>query len=725
MWNRLNIRNKVLLMLLGVSLSAVCLISYLAIRSASQSLRQRALNQLVATRNGMATQLDMYFQNIRGSVKTLSQSPEVIRAMREFRAAYPPEETKLLPGDEKVLEQWYTTNFLPKMAQVSEGEPTLESYLPPRSVARYLQYYYIATNPQQDRRKLDLAADKSAYSAVHQKYHPYFRGLVEDLPFSDFYLVDAKTSNVLYTEEKGMSFATSLVNGPYAKSPLSEVVEHIQRGVDSGGVVFTDYKPHRAAFFEPTMFVAAPIYDGPVLIGVLVVRIPSGIIVGNGIPLNDVLTVKRRWNEVGLGKTGETYMVGRDYLMRSDSRFFLENPKEFLKEMTAEGVSEDKIRAMEKHQSTRLQLEVRSNAVKQALDGKSGAEEMQDYRGENVLSAYQPYDLGDTRWALLAEMDSSEALAPIRAFEGEILRWAVPLLLGVIMLSMIFARAFLKPIGELMRAATLVGSGDLTAKADVRGGDEFHSLATAFNQMTDNIRTQRNTIQRQISEKDELLRNILPGPVADQYKDGKEVIAERYANVTVLFADFPRFAELTASINAGEAATLLTDLFEAFDEAAERHGAEKVRSIGSSYLAACGLIRPRIDHTQRILDFARDLVQIVRAIEADRKVDLFFRISINTGPVEAGVIGRRRFIYDLWGETVTIARRMGDGADDYSVIVTEAVLSQSGGAMEFKPTSPLLIAGREPIPLWEALLESNSSVKEIGSSTLQREEQEA
>jgi hypothetical protein len=138
--------------------------------------------------------------------------------MREFRAAYPLEETRLLPGDEKVLEQWYTTNFLPKMAQVSEGEPTLESYLPPHSVARYLQYYYIATNPQQDRRKLDLAADKSAYSAVHQKYHPYFRGLVEDLPFSDFYLVDAKTSNVLYTEEKGMSFATSLVNGPYAKA---------------------------------------------------------------------------------------------------------------------------------------------------------------------------------------------------------------------------------------------------------------------------------------------------------------------------------------------------------------------------------------------------------------------------------------------------------------------------------------------------------------------------
>ncbi len=118
--------------------------------------------------------------------------------------------------------------------------------------------------------------------------------------------------------------------------------------------------------------------------------------------------------------------------------------------------------------------------------------------------------------------------------------------------------------------------------------------------------------------------------------------------------------------------TLLSDIVAAFDEAAEQHGVEKVRTIGSSYLAASGLSVDRPDHTARVVEFAREAARIVRRFNAERGTALTLEAGINTGPIVGGLVGRRKFIYDLWGDTVRLARdieRQGVG----TIVVTRAV----------------------------------------------------
>src|SRR5262249_16623544 len=147
---------------------------------------------------------------------------------------------------------------------------------------------------------------------------------------------------------------------------------------------------------------------------------------------------------------------------------------------------------------------------------------------------------------------------------------------------------------------------------------------------------------RQVRENEELLLNILPGPAAARLRGGEQQISETHADVTVLFADVVGFNELTASLPADKALSYLNDLVIAFDEAAERHGAEKVKTIGSSYLAACGLTVQRIDHTHRMVEFAMDMLRIMRRFNEEHGSALGLNVGINAGPVAGGVVGRTR-----------------------------------------------------------------------------------
>src|SRR5262249_46830898 len=139
-------------------------------------------------------------------------------------------------------------------------------------------------------------------------------------------------------------------------------------------------------------------------------------------------------------------------------------------------------------------------------------------------------------------------------------------------------------------------------------------------------------------------------------KGGEQQIAEEHADVTVLFADIAGFEELTDAMHADEAVRLLNSLVGAFDEAAERHGVEKVKTIGSSYMAVCGMSVQRPDHPFRMVEFAQDMLRAVRHFNHDHASNLSLQVGINAGPVAGGLVGRTRFIYDLWGETVNVAR---------------------------------------------------------------------
>lgn len=157
---------------------------------------------------------------------------------------------------------------------------------------------------------------------------------------------------------------------------------------------------------------------------------------------------------------------------------------------------------------------------------------------------------------------------------------------------------------------------------------------------------------------DDLLRNILPSKIARTLKTTNGVIAEEFDNVSVLFADIVDYTFYSASRTPAEVVAKLNEIFQRFDELADRHGLEKIKTIGDAYMVVGGLPEPRVGHERAVAEFALDMIQTVREVEKGNGDTFTVRVGIHCGPVVAGVIGRRKFAYDIWGDTVNVASRL-------------------------------------------------------------------
>lgn len=177
-------------------------------------------------------------------------------------------------------------------------------------------------------------------------------------------------------------------------------------------------------------------------------------------------------------------------------------------------------------------------------------------------------------------------------------------------------------------------------------------------------------IEQEKSER--LLLNVLPKPIADRLKCEPGTIADSFDNVTVLFADIAGFTKLSSRISATELVKLLNEIFSSFDWLAMQHGLEKIKTIGDAYMVVGGLPNPRKDHAEAIAEMAIDMQQAIVRFNEKYNDTLNIRIGINTGSVVAGVIGTKKFIYDLWGDTVNIASRMESHGIIGGIQVTES-----------------------------------------------------
>lgn len=181
-----------------------------------------------------------------------------------------------------------------------------------------------------------------------------------------------------------------------------------------------------------------------------------------------------------------------------------------------------------------------------------------------------------------------------------------------------------------------------------------------------------NAFQREHERSETLLLNILPGPIAERLKKGHEVIADAHAEVTILFADIVGFTRLAERKSPEKLVALLNAVFSSFDRLTERYGLEKIKTIGDAYMVAAGLPEPRPDHAEAIAELALDMRSAVARVSEEFGVPLRLRIGINSGSVVAGVIGERKFAYDLWGDSVNTASRMESHGIEDCIQLTES-----------------------------------------------------
>jgi class 3 adenylate cyclase len=201
-------------------------------------------------------------------------------------------------------------------------------------------------------------------------------------------------------------------------------------------------------------------------------------------------------------------------------------------------------------------------------------------------------------------------------------------------------------------------------------------------------------IGREQEKSEQLLLNILPSTIASRLKESNNTIADSFAEVTILFADIVGFTKLSTKVSPVELVELLNQVFSAFDELADKHGLEKIKTIGDAYMVVGGIPEPRADHAEAIAEMALDMQAEIIKINQEIQQNFSMRIGINSGEVVAGVIGKKKFIYDLWGDAVNTASRMESHGIANMIHVTDETYQLLAGKYVFADRGMIEIKGK-------------------------------
>jgi class 3 adenylate cyclase len=705
---RIGVQSRFILLMLLVSLGSILAIGLIGYRAARAAITHAVQNHLQSVRYSKTQGLLAMLEALRDQVISVSDGKMATEGMVNFKQAYRGLEGESLDaGQEQALRDRYERWYLPAVARQLGGTPVTEQYLPVDPRQRYLQYHYgvaadassfgaeadDSTGPQSEPEpKPTTPGDDSLYRIAHDALQERIERLAAMFGYEDFLLIDDDTLEIVYSLRKRPDFATSLRNGPYSSSNLARAAEGLARSRDRDAFKVVDTELYRPALGQPVGFVVSPIFNGPEMVGILALEFPVERIVR-------LLTGNYQWEREGMGRTGECYVVGPDFTMRSRSRFMWEDREAFIAALRTSPLTASVVDQIERQNTVLNQLPVRNQATEQALRGREGLTTLADYRGVPVLSSYGPLDLDSLRWAVIAEMDVAEAYKPIHDYARRALLAATALAIGTTLLALGSSWLLVRPLKQLAAAARRIGAGETAVSVDLRTRDEFGELARVFNDMASNLRRQRTELEEKARENQELLLNILPASAVELRRDGDEKATRQFADVSVLVAEFGGLDGPTGLGNDSRAMGLVGDLVAACDEAADRCGVEKVRAVGAMYLAVCGLSVSRPDHAARTLLFARELARIVAAFNREHGTPLTLAAGVNSGPVVGGVVGRHKFLYDLWGDTVAIASRLAAGGRD-GIHVTKPVHDRLSDLYAFAGPTDVEIRGQGTVQTW-------------------------
>jgi guanylate cyclase len=224
------------------------------------------------------------------------------------------------------------------------------------------------------------------------------------------------------------------------------------------------------------------------------------------------------------------------------------------------------------------------------------------------------------------------------------------------------------------------------------------------NDLSDQLRVEQ-------AKADNLLLNILPKDIAAILKNENRTIADSFEGASILFADKVGFTPLTAAMRPAEMLALLNEVFSRFDDLVDKYGAEKIRTIGDSYMVASGVPRARPDHAQALAGMALDMRDYILTDPTCRERQLNFRIGLNSGPVVAGVIGRKKFIYDLWGDAVNTASRMESHGEPGQIQITRDTYELIHADFICQPRGTMTVKGKGEMETWFLVSRRPSAVQ--------------
>jgi class 3 adenylate cyclase len=682
-----------MVMLLVSSLMSLLVIGVAGYVSGRHTLLPIAAERMTQLREGQKRAIEMLFADLSNSLAIYSRGLTADEAIQAFAAGFDQlDSAPIDPEQQQALEKFYTDQLVTPIEQATGQKLDLAAVLPSNNAQRYLQLHYTvpaasASTPPAD------AGDGSAWSAADARFNSYFREIATRFEYRDVMLLDTR-GNVVYSVDKGPALGTNILNGPYRASNLRSAYEKAMSSDSVDFVWITDFQPFQPAGGMPVAWLVSPIGMAGKTSGVMALPLPIS-------KVNRIMTADQHWKAAGMGATAETYLVGPDGLMRSDSRLFLQDPDKYQREAVAAGTPADIVAKAIRWHGTTLVQPVETEAFRAAQRGQSGTLMDTGYLGDHELAAYAPVAIknSDLRWSILATRDSEEAYARIASFARTLVITAVVLVFVLCVLALLIAQKFVGPIRRLRAGAEEISAGNYDVVIPVTTNDGIGDLTEAFNAMSRNLEIKEGLLTDQREENDRLLLSLMPETVARRYRNGEQTIALEHQDVTVIFADIIGLDEISNGLSGEELVGVIDELMRELDSTAEAFGVEPIRTVHNGYLASCGLNVPRLDSVPRTIDFAVEMQRIIERFNSGKGYHLSIRAGVNTGNVISGLVGRSSVIYDMWGTAVNLAHQMRSGATESGIFVTTDVYEAMRDIRHFSAAGTVTVNGAEQ-PIW-------------------------
>jgi adenylate cyclase len=426
-------------------------------------------------------------------------------------------------------------------------------------------------------------------------------------------------------------------------------------------------------------------------------------------------------SKLKIGKTGQSFILERSGEMIATSTG--EKPFQYYP---------DKVVQLPEQRVERLKVVDSSNVITQKAS-QALLEQFNDFQniyaphqlkfavsGKNYFVRVDPFrDDKGIDWLVVVTIPEADFMNQINANTQTTILLCLVTLILAILLGILTARRIIRPVERITTASEAIAGGNLNQQVEVSSIVELGKLANVFNGMTRQLkdsldalhlaneeleaRVERRTgeLRQEKERSEQLLLNILPAEIADRLMRTNQSPAEHFEEATILFADIVGFTSISARIEPLQLVAGLNQIFSAFDQLTEKYGLEKIKTIGDAYMVVGGLPASRPDHCEAIANMALDMRAYMQEVENIFGESLQIRIGINTGPVIAGVIGIKKFIYDLWGDAVNVASRMESHGKPGYIQVTDATYHRLQNKYLLEPRGTIEVKGRgEMMTYW-------------------------
>jgi methyl-accepting chemotaxis protein len=483
----LSIKTRLIMMgtLLAVAPTVIVglIVSQSALNEGTKALQESTQKQLITSRDLTAQSIETYFSFIDKQIISLSQNNSTVSAAKSFSNAFNDYPNNTTSDTDKKLADYYQNQFDKNYQSLNLGQSSNPSSLLASlsPTAKAIQSTYIAKNPAPlgEKDTLDTSGDGTTYDKIHQEFHPMFHQFQKEFGFYDVFIADATTSNVIYSVYKELDFGTSLTTGPYKNSGLAEAFKKAVDGNEKA-TYLTDFAPYGPSYNAQASFISSPIFSDGKIIAVLIFQMPIDRI-------DAVMTYNQTWEKNGLGKTGQTYLVGHNKLMHSNDRLLLENKERFIQKAKAISLPNKTIDEIASRGTTIGLLEINNTAVNEAIAGKEGLVIDKNYFNEPSLSAFKPLKIHGMDWIIISEQSQSEAFSPIESLKNNVYTTltivsVIALIIGAF-LGLLLSRVIIRPINNMVKMMYDIaeGEGNLTQRLPAKSNDELAELAKGIN----------------------------------------------------------------------------------------------------------------------------------------------------------------------------------------------------------------------------------------------------